>query len=119
MAAASKMLANMVYQYKGMGLSMVCTPACLSHVSSPHAGHHDLRLGQEGRPSTSPHPSPPCSHVQGPGLFYVDSDGTRMADDVFSVGSGSPYAYGVLDSGYKWDLSGMLPPPLLPADVSS
>jgi len=24
---------------------------------------------------------------------------------MFSVGSGSPYAYGVLDSGYKWDLS--------------
>ena len=25
-AAASKLLANMVYGYKGMGLSMVCTP---------------------------------------------------------------------------------------------
>jgi len=24
---------------------------------------------------------------------------------MFSVGSGSPYAYGVLDSGYKWDLN--------------
>jgi len=24
---------------------------------------------------------------------------------MFSVGSGSPYAYGVLDSGYKWDLT--------------
>lgn len=23
---------------------------------------------------------------QGPGLFYVDSDGTRMSDDLFSVG---------------------------------
>ena len=44
-------------------------------------------------------------HVrQGPGLFYVDSDGTRLVDNLFSVGSGSPYAYGVLDAGYRWDL---------------
>ena len=42
---------------------------------------------------------------QGPGLYYVDSDGERLSGSVFSVGSGSVYAYGVLDSGYKWDLS--------------
>lgn len=41
---------------------------------------------------------------QGPGLYYVDSDGTRLTNYMFSVGSGSTYAYGVLDSGYKWDL---------------
>ena len=38
---------------------------------------------------------------QGPGLYYVDSDGTRLTNNMFSVGSGSTYAYGVLDSGYK------------------
>lgn len=43
--------------------------------------------------------------VQGPGLYYVDSDGERLTNNLFSVGSGSVYAYGVLDSGYKWDLS--------------
>ena len=42
---------------------------------------------------------------KGPGLYYVDSDGNRLTNHIFSVGSGSPYAYGVLDSGYKWDLS--------------
>lgn len=42
---------------------------------------------------------------QGPGLYYVDSDGTRLTNYMFSVGSGSTYAYGVLDSGYLWDLS--------------
>ena len=42
---------------------------------------------------------------QGPGLYYVDSDGTRMTNPIFSVGSGSTYAYGVLDTGYSWDLS--------------
>ena len=41
----------------------------------------------------------------GPALYYVDDQGTRIKHDVFSVGSGSIYAYGVLDSGYKWDLN--------------
>ncbi|XP_077982677.1 proteasome subunit beta type-5-like [Glandiceps talaboti] len=72
-AAASKLLANMVYNYKGMGLSMG-TMIC----------------GWDKR---------------GPGLYYVDSDGTRITNNMFSVGSGSTYAYGVLDSGYKYDLS--------------
>ena len=43
--------------------------------------------------------------TQGPQVYYVDSDGTRMKGDVFSVGSGSTFAYGVLDQGYNWDLS--------------
>ena len=42
---------------------------------------------------------------KGPGLYYVDSDGTRLSNDMFSVGSGSTYAYGVMDSGYKYELS--------------
>ena len=33
---------------------------------------------------------------KGPGLYYVDSDGTRTDGKVFSVGSGSIFAYGVL-----------------------
>lgn len=40
------------------------------------------------------------SGLQGPGLYYVDSEGGRLKGQRFSVGSGSPYAYGVLDSGY-------------------
>ena len=28
-----------------------------------------------------------------------------MSGNVFSVGSGSLYAYGVLDSGYHWDMT--------------
>lgn len=39
---------------------------------------------------------------KGPGLYYVDSDGQRTKGQRFSVGSGSLYAYGILDSGYKW-----------------
>jgi 20S proteasome subunit beta 5 len=38
----------------------------------------------------------------GPGLYYVDSDAQRTKAQRFSVGSGSLYAYGILDAGYKW-----------------
>lgn len=41
----------------------------------------------------------------GPALYYVDDQGTRIKHNIFSVGSGSIYAYGVLDSGYRFDLS--------------
>jgi len=70
--AASKLLANTVYGYRGSGLSMGTMVA-----------------GWD---------------AAGPGLYYVDSDGQRTSGKVFSVGSGSLYAYGVLDEGYKWDL---------------
>jgi len=72
-AAASKLMSNMVYNYKGMGLSMGM-----------------MLAGWDKR---------------GPGLYYVDSEGTRTPGKVFSVGSGSVFAFGVLDSGYHWDLS--------------
>ncbi|KAL5529144.1 PRE2 [Sanghuangporus baumii] len=72
-AAASKYLANLVYSYKGMGLSMG-TMIC-------------------GWDKT------------GPAVYYVDNDGTRLKGDIFSVGSGSTFAYGVLDQGYHWDLT--------------
>lgn len=41
----------------------------------------------------------------GPQIYYVDSDGQRSSNKVLSVGSGSTYAYGVLDTGYKYDLT--------------
>ena len=41
----------------------------------------------------------------GPQLYYVDNDGTRLHDDLFSVGSGSTYAYGVLDTYYRPDMT--------------
>jgi len=72
-AAASKMLANTVYQYKGMGLSM-----------------GTMVMGCDKR---------------GPSLYYVDNDGVRLQGDRFAVGSGSMYAYGVLDTGFRQDMS--------------
>mmetsp|Transcript_3770 Transcript_3770/g.5632 ORF Transcript_3770/g.5632 Transcript_3770/m.5632 type:complete len:292 (+) Transcript_3770:78-953(+) len=41
----------------------------------------------------------------GPQLYYVDSDGTRLKGNMFSVGSGSTYAYGILDNFYRKDMS--------------
>lgn len=44
-------------------------------------------------------------YLQGSSLYYIDSEGTRTKGDCFSVGSGSVHAFGVLDSGYRWDLT--------------
>lgn len=41
----------------------------------------------------------------GPSLHYVCSDGTRLQGALFSVGSGSPYAYSILDQGVQWGLT--------------
>lgn len=71
--AASKLLSNTMFSYRGMGLSMGTMVA-----------------GWD---------------LNGPGLYYVDSDGQRTSGQRFSVGSGSLYAYGILDQGYRWDLS--------------
>jgi 20S proteasome subunit beta 5 len=72
-AAASKLLTNIIYGYKGMGLSMG-TMIC----------------GWDKK---------------GPGLYYVDSDGVRFTDNLISCGSGSTYAYGVMDSGYNYNMT--------------
>jgi 20S proteasome subunit beta 5 len=43
---------------------------------------------------------------EGPQLFYVDSSAMRLNSNFcFSVGSGSTYAYGVLDAGYSYNMS--------------
>ena len=40
-----------------------------------------------------------------PVLYYVDDAGSCVRGAMFSVGSGSPYAISVLDSGFRWDLT--------------
>ncbi|XP_053719134.1 proteasome subunit beta type-8 [Synchiropus splendidus] len=72
-AAASKLLCNMMLGYRGMGLS----------VGSMICGWDK----------------------QGPGLYYVDENGTRLSGRMFSTGCGNSYAYGVVDSGYREDMS--------------
>lgn len=76
-AAASKLLANNMAYYKGMGLSMGTMVT--------------------GWDKTGPH------------LYYVDNDATRLMatrkHPFFAVGSGGTYAYGILDSEYKWEMT--------------
>lgn len=73
-AAASNLLANIFFQYRGYGL------CCGTMI----AGWNPTKDSGE--------------------LYYVDDNGTRLAGKVFSVGSGSTYAYGVLDSAYRHDM---------------
>jgi 20S proteasome subunit beta 5 len=75
--AASKLLSNTMNSYRGYGLSM-----------------GTMITGWD---------------KTGPQLYYVDSDGSRLKASeerpLFSVGSGSTYAYGILDSGWRMDLT--------------
>jgi len=73
-AAASKLLANTIYSYRGYGLSM----------GTMIAGWDE---------------------AAGPALYYIDDDGTRLKGSIFSCGSGSTYAYGILDSAFRNDMS--------------
>ena len=41
----------------------------------------------------------------GPHIFFVDNDGSRIPGKLFSVGSGSTYALGVLDAEYREDMT--------------
>lgn len=72
-AGASNLFSNMLYQYKGYGLSLGTMIA-----GSDDSGTH---------------------------LYYIDNDGIRMAGERFCIGSGGTYAYGVLDTYYRHDLS--------------
>lgn len=49
--------------------------------------------------------TPSSPRLLSSGLYYVDSEGNRVCGDLFAVGSGSMYAYGVMDSGLRQDLS--------------
>jgi len=42
---------------------------------------------------------------KGAQLYYIDNDGTRLTGNLFSCGSGSTFAYGVLDTYYHYNLS--------------
>ncbi len=38
-------------------------------------------------------------------LYYLDNDGNRIEGEKFSIGSGSTFAYGVLDNYWRRDLT--------------
>ncbi len=99
-AAASKILSNLVYSYKGMGLSMV--------ISYPFPSSFFTIFSLSRAVSNDDHQGTMCAGVtpqEGPALYYIDSDGTRLSGNLFCVGSGQTFAYGVLDAEYHYDLS--------------
>ena len=42
---------------------------------------------------------------EGPRIFYVDNTGVRLEGDMFSVGSGSTFALGILDQERTYELN--------------
>jgi len=44
------------------------------------------------------------SDKTGASLYYIDDDATRLAGNLFAVGSGGTFAYGVLDTNYRYDM---------------
>ena len=45
------------------------------------------------------------SDKQGAHLYYIDNDATRLKGRLFAVGSGGTFAYGVLDTNYRYDMT--------------
>jgi len=45
------------------------------------------------------------SDKHGASLYYIDNDATRLKGNLFCVGSGGTFAYGVLDTNYRYDMS--------------
>ena len=45
------------------------------------------------------------SDKSGSSLYYIDNDATRLKGHMFAVGSGGTFAYGVLDTNYRYDMS--------------
>lgn len=74
-AAASNILANIFFSWRGYGL------CCGTMIAGWNA------------------------NCEEPELYFVDDKATRLKGNLFSCGSGSTFAYGILDSFYKWDMT--------------
>lgn len=100
----AKLLSLMLHPFKG---TEVCVALTLCGWDT-ETGNNDFTkrtdFSAKGDPCVSGI-TQSVSPDSGPKVIYVCSDGARLQGDVFSVGSGSPYAYGVLDSELKWSLS--------------
>ncbi|KAL1550187.1 hypothetical protein AAHA92_18186 [Salvia divinorum] len=109
--AAVQMVTTLAFIFKDgvMGGITICQENYRNQ--SLHACYNDRRrcllpvLAQKSRIKVSvalPFVYSALSHYEdekGSGLYYVDSESGRLKGTRFSIGSGSPYAYGVLDSG--------------------
>lgn len=88
-AGAAKLLSHMLHPFKGTELCVAAT-LCGWDVGDGDGEERSTRSN---------------GNSSGPSLCYVCSDGTRLQGALFSVGSGSPYAYSILDQGVRWGLT--------------
>ncbi|XP_034038464.1 proteasome subunit beta type-11a [Thalassophryne amazonica] len=110
-SGAAKLLSFMLHPFKGTDVCVALTLCgwdrdvdhtdCTktfddSNIWSSSSANNNQDVSVEARAG---------SQSNGPKLIYVCSDGARLQGDVFSVGSGSPYAYGVLDIGLRRHLT--------------
>lgn len=131
---AAKLLSHMLHPFKGTELCVAATLCGWDggELDDGFHGHRGLEIDQSedrGTPKadleitvsaatekisfsqtqSSSSTKLQCSRrrksFSGPSLFYVCSDGTRLEGSLFSVGSGSPYAYSILDQGVRWGLT--------------
>lgn len=118
---AAKLFSHMLHPFKGTELCVAATLCgwderdgdrsektnTSGHLGSIKTEASHFRTSVGGSLGTS---DQKCSagvkrSFSGPSLYYVCSDGTRLPGTLFSVGSGSPYAYSILDQGVEWNLS--------------
>ncbi|XP_012723862.2 proteasome subunit beta type-11a [Fundulus heteroclitus] len=96
---SAKLLSLMLHPFKGTDVCVALTLCGWDKEGGGTGLAHNLDNSSSVTDASSSAPS------SGPRLVYVCSDGARLQGDVISVGSGSPYAYGVLDGGLSWSLS--------------
>ncbi|KAI5096114.1 proteasome subunit beta11b [Silurus meridionalis] len=134
-AGAAKLLSHMLHPFKGTELCVAATlcgwdvhekevTQCATGKSSnsrPLAESDPETSGQDSdgkalmttrdpfqsdpKTQTTPISTSTTTKLSGPGLVYVCSDGLRLKGELFSVGSGSPYAYSILDERIHWGMS--------------
>ena len=129
---AAKLLAHMLHPFKGTELCVAATlcgwdggeaegggglhrwgPRGAADDVDPHRPAEEDWSGEGGAPPPGGDVGEaPASGVRagppgdgGARLYYVCSDGSLLRGELFSVGSGSPYAYSVLDEEVRWGLS--------------
>ncbi|XP_034008629.1 LOW QUALITY PROTEIN: proteasome subunit beta type-11-like [Trematomus bernacchii] len=115
-AGAAKLMSHMLHPFKGSELCVAAT-LCgwdggeLDQNQKPTQGgarsgpSDPVSLEKSSQSSIDAQQSFVRKRPSGPSLFYVCSDGSRLQGALFSVGSGSPYAYSILDQGVRWDLT--------------
>ncbi|XP_059197286.1 proteasome subunit beta type-5-like [Centropristis striata] len=126
-SGAAKLLSHMLHPFKGTELCVAATlcgwdggevDACHDHggakIDLKSQVTADTSLEKTSLAQTESSSSTPAGQqglsrkkesFSGPSLYYVCSDGTRLQGKLFSVGSGSPYAYSILDQGVQWGLT--------------